>query len=137
MLAISRYRYPTVIPTVWAFLAVSPVLAAPFAIDGDTIVIDHEHIRIANIDAPEIGHPKCDAELRLGRVAQRRMAELLGAGEIVVHPGDPKDGRLKDRYGRTLATVTVSGKDVGEILISEGLARPWTGRRQPWCSRAK
>ncbi len=40
---------------------------------------------------------------------------------------------LKDRYGRTLATVSVDGQDVGEILIAEGLARPWTGHRQPWC----
>ncbi len=107
--------------------------AAALAIDGDTIVIDETHIRIANIDAPEIGHPKCDAELRLGKVARKRMAELLGSGEIVLHPGDPKDGRLTDRYGRTLATVTVDGRDVGEIMIAEGLARPWTGRRQPWC----
>jgi endonuclease YncB( thermonuclease family) len=52
---------------------------------------------------------------------------------IVVHPGDPKDGRLKDRHGRLLATITVDGKDVGEIMIAEGLARPWVGKRQPWC----
>jgi len=109
------------------------ILASVTAIDGDTIVIDREHIRIANIDAPEIGHPKCDAELRLGQVAKRRLAELLGTGEIVVHRGDPKDGRLKDRYGRTLATITIDGRDAGEILITEGLARPWTGRRSPWC----
>ena len=108
---------------------------APFVIDGDTIVMDKTHIRIANIDAPEIGHPKCDAELRLGEVAKRRMAELLGNGKVVIHPGDPQDGdgRLKDRYGRTLATITVDGKDVGEIMIAEGLARHWEGRRQPWC----
>ncbi len=116
MLAISRYLYPTVIPTVSAFLAVSPVLAAPFAIDGDTIVIDHEHIRIANIDAPEIGHPKCDAELRLGKVAQRRMAELLGSGEIAVHPGDPKDGRLKDRYGVSWQLYTATPEDTTQRI---------------------
>lgn len=134
MLAKHRYFSPTVIPTVSAFLAsISVGLASTLAVDGDTVVIDRELIRIANIDAPEIGHPKCDAELRLGQVASRRMAELLGSGEIVVHRGDPKDGRLKDRYGRTLATVTIDGRDAGEILIAEGLARPWTGRRRPWC----
>jgi hypothetical protein len=26
-------------------------------------------------------------------------------GPISVYPGDPKDGRLKDRYGRALATI--------------------------------
>ena len=30
-----------------------------------------------------------------------------------------------DRYGRTLARVTVNGRDVGAYLVSRGLARPW------------
>lgn len=102
-------------------------------IDGDTITLDRERIRIANIDAPEIGNPKCDAELRLGHVAKRRLEELLGSGRITIHRGDPKDGRMTDRYGRTLATVTVDGRDVGRILVAEDLARPWTGRRRSWC----
>lgn len=105
-----------------------------FALDGDTIFIAGKHVRLANIDAPEIRHPKCEAELQLGLVAKRRMTELLGSGEIVVSPGDPKDGRLMDKYGRTLAIVTVDGRDVGQILIAEGLARPWTGKRRPWCN---
>lgn len=106
---------------------------APLVLDGDTIVLGREHIRIANIDAPEIGHPKCDAELRLGEVARRRLTELLGQGKIAVHRGDPGTGRMKDRYGRTLATVSVDGRDVGRILVAEDLARPWTGRRRSWC----
>lgn len=114
------------------FLTVSLSLAA-VAVDGDTIIIGKEHIRIANIDAPEIGHAKCDAELRLGQVAKRRMQALLEGGKVRVRPGDPKDGRTKDRFGRTLATVTIDGKDVGEIMIAEGLVRPWEGKRRSWC----
>ncbi len=38
-----------------------------------------------------------------------------------------------DRYGRTLAAIRVEGHDVGDILVSEGLARTWAGRREPWC----
>ena len=30
-----------------------------------------------------------------------------------------------DRYGRTLARITVNGQDAGEYLVSLGLARPW------------
>lgn len=116
-------------------LTILAALLLPAAIDGDTIVVAGAHIRIANIDTPEIRHAQCDAELRLGLVAKRRMEELLGEGEVVVHPGDPLDGRLKDRYGRTLATVSVDGRDVGEIMIAEGIARPWTGKRQPWCEK--
>ncbi|QNQ40946.1 thermonuclease family protein [Brucella intermedia] len=102
-------------------------------IDGDTFVFRSERIRIANIDAPEIGHPKCDAERRLGLVARQRLAALLSSGQVDIEKGDPKSGRARDRYGRTLATVYVEGVDVGSILIEEELARPWRGKREPWC----
>lgn len=113
-------------------LAVAPALAANlFAIDGDTIIIDREHIRIANIDAPEIHHSKCDAEFRLGNAAKARMQALISGGKVEIVRGD--NGRMKDRYGRSLGRVLVDGKDVGEILIAEGLARRWDGKRHPWC----
>ncbi|RWL23164.1 MAG: hypothetical protein E5X64_32915 [Mesorhizobium sp.] len=76
-------------------LAALLLSGAPVTLDGDTIVIDGTQIRIANIDAPEIRDFHCDAERRLGLVAKRRMAELLASGEVVVHPGDPRNGRLK------------------------------------------
>ncbi|KAB2732359.1 IS5 family transposase [Brucella intermedia] len=97
-------------------------------IDGDTFTFRSERIRIANIDAPEIGHPKCDAERRLGLVARKRLAELLGGGEVEIRRGDPKSGRVRDRYGRSLSIVYVDGRDAGEMLISEELARPWCGK---------
>lgn len=103
------------------------------AVDGDTVTFGRERIRIANIDTPEIRHAQCDAEKRLGIVAKRRMAELLASGEVVVRRGDPATGRAKDLHGRTLATIFVEGQDVGDIMIAEGVARPWTGKRQPWC----
>ena len=102
-------------------------------LDGDTVEISGNRIRIANIDAPELHQAKCDAERRLAIVARNRMAEILVGGTIIVHPGDPKDGRLKDRQGWMLAAITVDGKDVGDIMIAESLARPWEGKRQPWC----
>lgn len=104
--------------------------------DGDTVTFGDEIVRIANIDAPELHRAKCDAERRLAIVARNRLAALLGAGKIEIHRGDPADGRLKDRHGRTLATITIDGRDVGEIMIAEGLARPWEGKRKPWCEPA-
>ncbi|WP_247642875.1 thermonuclease family protein [Roseibium sp. TrichSKD4] len=42
-----------------------------------------------------------------------------------------------DRYGCTLSFVRVNGRDVGDMLVREGLARTWPdsggGRREPWC----
>ncbi|WP_425350303.1 thermonuclease family protein [Phyllobacterium phragmitis] len=104
------------------------------ALDGDTVVIGREHIRIANIDAPELRRSKCDAEKRLAVVAKRRLEELLAGARLHVNRGDPETGRTSDRYGRTLATIQVDDRDVGDILVSEGLARNWTGKRQPWCN---
>lgn len=115
-------------------------LAAALAfsvIDGDTVDINGERIRIANIDAPETRQARCDAEKRLGRVAKRRLEELLQGGIPEIIRGDPATGRKKDRHGRTLATITIAGEDVGEILIHEELARKWSGRREPWCIKSR
>ncbi|GLS29983.1 nuclease homologue [Mesorhizobium albiziae] len=114
-------------------IAGAVALHAFTAVDGDTVTIAGERIRIANIDTPEIHHAQCDAEKRLGLVAKRRLESLLGQGEIAITRGDPYTGRVKDRHGRTLAVISVAGRDVGRILIDEGLAREWTGRRAPWC----
>lgn len=108
-----------------------PSAAATRAIDGDTIEISGETIRLLNIDTPEIRHAQCDAERQLGLVAKQRMQALLNAGPLTIRRGD--GGRMTDKYGRTLAVVAVDGEDIGTILIAEGLARPWTGRRRPWC----
>lgn len=113
-------------------MILSLFLALTFtAVDGDTITAGDETIRILNIDAPETRHAKCDAERRLGHVAKRRLQELLEEGEIVITRGD--GNRMTDRYGRTLARVSAHGDDVGDRLVAEDLARPWEGKRQPWC----
>ena len=110
------------------------LLSGPIVtIDGDTIDADGRRIRIANIDAPELRTAKCDAERRLGLVAKHRLEELLASGPVTLTPGDPRDGRTRDRHGRVLGTLSIDGRDVGQLMIRENLARPWTGRREPWC----
>jgi micrococcal nuclease len=107
--------------------------AALRVIDGDTIVLQGETIRIANIDAPETRRAKCPHERNLGIKATNRIRQLLSGAQISLQRGDPVDGRLTDRYGRTLALVFVNGRDLGEILVAEGLAQLWYGNRRPWC----
>lgn len=95
--------------------------------DGDSIrLCDGERIRIANIDAPEMpGSPKCErgrngwCDYRLAEQSRDALQDLLASGTVkIVRLG-------QDAYGRTLATVTVNGKDAGKYLVSRGLARPW------------
>jgi endonuclease YncB( thermonuclease family) len=98
-------------------------------VDGDTIWLAGEKIRVADIDAPETHEPRCAAEQALGDRATRRLRELLNNGAVSLQPID----RDEDRFGRKLRIVLVDGASVGERLVDEGLARRYAGGRRPWC----
>jgi len=100
-------------------------------IDGDTIRHGGVKIRLADIDTPEVFSPKCPYEANLGRQATERLQELLNAGPIALERSGSRD---TDRYGRKLRVVTRNGRSLGDILVSEGLARRWDGRRRSWCN---
>ena len=96
--------------------------------DGDTIrTCDGERVRIENIDAPEMpGSPKCEdpgrqgwCDFELGYRSRDALKVFLEGGPVEIR----RDG--VDRYGRTLATASVNGRDAGNYLVSQGLARPW------------
>ena len=98
-------------------------------IDGDTFDLAGERIRIADIDTPEVDG-RCDHETQLAARATSRLRALLSDGSFELHP---IAGRDEDRYGRKLRIVTRAGRSLGDALVAEGLARTWTGRREPWC----
>jgi endonuclease YncB( thermonuclease family) len=98
-------------------------------VDGDTVWIQGERIRIADIDAPETHPPRCAEEARLGSAATERLQTLLNQGPVTLEIAD----RDTDRYGRKLRIITRGGQSLGAQLVDEGLARRWIGRRQPWC----
>ena len=98
-------------------------------IDGDTFRLMGETIRIADIDTPETHPSRCTEEAALGAQATERLQQLLNLGPFTLQPID----RDQDRYGRALRIVMRGDQSIGETLIAEGLARPWTGSRQPWC----
>lgn len=99
-------------------------------IDGDTFDHGGMRVRIADIDTPEL-RGRCAYEKALAVRAKRRLDELLHQGPIELRPAP--GGRDEDRYGRKLRIVTRGGRSVGDMLVAEGLARTWTGRREPWC----
>ena len=107
-------------------------ISQPRVIDGDTIedLATGERIRLANIDTPEIRDgARCTAERRHGERARTEVRLLLARAREI---GVRRTGR-EDDYGRTIAYVLIDGQDLGRTLIAEGLARPWRGRREPWC----
>lgn len=98
-------------------------------VDGDTIWLEGENIRIADIDAPETHDYRCAEEQALGVRATQRLYSLVNSGAITLGSVD----RDEDRYGRKLRLVFVNGKSVGDTLVNEGLARYYRGSKQPWC----
>jgi endonuclease YncB( thermonuclease family) len=98
-------------------------------VDGDTFWFAGDKYRIADIDTPETHPARCAEEAVLGAAATGRLHRWLNEGSFSLESA----GRDADRYGRKLRIVTRGGTSVGSVLVAEGLARPWEGRRRPWC----
>lgn len=96
-------------------------------VDGDTFWVSGEKVRLEGIDAPEI-KGACAYERDLAQRATRRLSELLSGQNFALQR------RGTDRYGRTLARAVTPIGEAGDILVREGLARPWRGRKEQWCS---
>lgn len=97
-------------------------------VDGDTIHCGEQRVRLAGLDAPEL-RARCEEEARLAQAATERLRGLVEGGVTLHQTG-------QDRYGRVLAVVrNRRGEDVAEVLIRDGLARPYHGRgpREGWC----
>ena len=80
------------------------------AIDGDTFYSEGIRYRVRGIDTPEMGNPRAER-------AHQRLQQLLNSGVVSVQTV------AIDKYGRTVAVVKVNGRDVAEILQSEGYAK--------------
>jgi len=134
-------------------LLAAPATAAPIdsddirVIDGDTIRVYHEqpNVRLVGFNAPEARRAECDAECELGAKATRRLRELVKAGGLDFEyvacacPAGTEETPACN-YGRRCGTLKVGGRDVGEILIGEGLAVPFVcgptrcpKTPRPWC----
>lgn len=90
--------------------------------DGDTFrTCDNTKVRLVAlsgpIDAPELpGSPRCKGcDPVPGYAARDRLRVILKQPAQLLCKGN-------DRYGRSLCRVTVNERDVGDMLVSEGLA---------------
>jgi micrococcal nuclease len=91
-------------------------------IDGDTLVTSTgSHVRLAGVDAPERGQPSPWATYATDRLRSLTLGRPVS---ILPEPG------ARDPYGRTIARITVGGRDVGEDLVGWGLAYAWVPRGQ-------
>ena len=88
------------------------------AVDGDTLVCNHQKVRLTNVYAAELNETG-------GYAAKRRMQALIASGEVTLRPFG------HDRYGRTLAEVYVNGRRIEQADIGPraGRGSQWHGER--------
>jgi endonuclease YncB( thermonuclease family) len=121
-------RFP--IAAILLILATSTASAETIAgrasvIDGDTIEIHGERIRILDIDALESRQICIDTRGTdfnpwfCGTVAANRLADWIGIRTVICETTG------KDRYKRWLARCSVSAEDLAEWLAAQGWAVPY------------
>lgn len=89
--------------------------AAVTVIDGDTLRIRNERIRLHGIDAPE-SQQSCADGWQAGQAATRALSALVAGGA-------PRCEKITtDRYGRTVAVCRVNGQDIGATMVRSGQA---------------
>lgn len=99
-------------------------------IDGDTLVANVDlgfkisvvvTVRLYGIDTPELRGTTRSA----GQAARARLCELVDGKQVLL------DSRALDKYGRTVAVLTVDDQNVNDLLVKEGHATPMAVTAQP------
>lgn len=87
-------------------------------IDGDTLNMTGERIRLVGIDAPERQQTcqRGDQAWACGKDAKALLANMIAGKAVECEPLD------RDAYGRTVARCYADGRELGSIMVREGLA---------------
>src|SRR5262252_5887351 len=91
-------------------------------VDGDTLEIHGIRIRLWGIDAPEssqLCRGEDSLQYRCGAQAANDLDAFIARRPVNCSP------LSLDPYGRTVATCSVGGTDLGEWLVRKGLALDW------------
>ncbi|MFZ3019024.1 MAG: thermonuclease family protein [Gallionella sp.] len=96
-------------------------------LDGDTLLVSRGgkplKLRLAEIDAPEVGHagmggkpPNSQKAQPYGTASQKSLADMVMRQQVQV------ESRAVDDYGRIVAMVSVAGLNVNHEQVRRGLA---------------
>ena len=98
-------------------LAWADITGTPRVIDGDTLEVAGQRVRLFAIDAPEINQ-SCSRDGRPWRCGEAATRAL--AGKIGRHPVACQE-RGQDRYGRIVAVCYAGGEDLNAWMVLRGL----------------
>ena len=99
-------------------------------IDGNTFWQDGVRIQLADVDVPDADAARCPGERQKAVAAKLRLQALLNDGTFVLSGSNRDD----DQNGGKMRIAMRAGRSIGDQLVSEGLARHWTGQASSWCS---
>ena len=86
-------------------------------IDGDTIEIHGQRIRLSGFDAPERG--KACGAANVYQKAALYLSDQIGTRTVTCKSTGT------DSYDRAVATCRIRGTDLGELMVGAGWARDW------------
>ncbi len=98
--------------------ALADVAGVASVIDGDTLEIHGQRIRLHGIDAPE-SQQLCRLDgksWQCGEVAANALADKIARRSVTC------EDLGRDRYKRIIARCAVAGEDIGAWMVSQGLA---------------
>ena len=108
------------------YASAADIVGKASVIDGDTIEIHGQRIRLWGIDAPESDQLCRGDDSELYRCGQKAAAALAALFYAVPRPVicSPTG---QDQYGRTVAVCHLGspGPDIGQWLVSNGRALDW------------
>lgn len=98
-------------------------------VDGNTFWQDGIRIQLADIDVPGVEVARCPSEKQKAVAAKLRLQAILNDGTFVLSGSNRRD----DLNGGKLRIAMRAGRSIGDQMVSEGLARRWTGQSSSWC----
>lgn len=95
----------------------SDIAGVASVIDGDTIEIHGTRVRLSGYDTPERGK-RCGSTNAYQKAALA-LSDFIGTRTVNCIAHDT------DRYGRTIATCSSGGVDLGSHMVRAGWGRDW------------
>lgn len=94
------------------------IVGVASVIDGDTLEIHAERIRLHGIDAPESSQlcARLGTKWRCGQHAALALADKIGGSTVRC------EGSLRDRYGRLIAVCFKDSENLNRWMIANGWA---------------
>ncbi len=127
MLAISTSRFRPLLIAAIVTIVSSPAFADTIigqasVIDGDTLEIQGQRIRLSGVDAPEsdqLCRGDDSLQYRCGAKAANELARFIAGRPVSCKGVDV------DQYERVVGVCSVGGQDIGEWIVRSGLALDW------------